>query len=290
MFLRLIPLPHQIKESQNELKKKLNDAEKEIPNGILNTYRHLALLEEQGWVWKDLGIPIVGMSATISERVKQYLKEQERILSRLTPRYIIDRTFARDEDEKGARDIYDLFLKTPGMPILENEKVLLDAIKEGVRSGFLGIREGQKVYYSEDVDPTMDSIVLRGEVAKEIKDVEERRKEEEEKKEEWSWKEKEEGEGPGREDERWDVREEKEGPVKEGAVTKLTLRAKIPWDRISSIVSGVIRPLKEKGLPPEITIEVKAESKEGFDRTTLDSKVKETLQQIGAEIEEWKEE
>ena len=82
----------------------------------------------------------------------------------------------------------------------------------------------------------------------------------------------------------------KEGPVKEGAVTKLTLRAKIPWDRISSIVSGVIRPLKEKGLPPEITIEVKAESKEGFDRTTLDSKVKETLQQIGAEIEEWEEE
>jgi len=270
------------------LKKKLNDAEKEIPNGILNAYRHLALLEEQGWVWKDLGIPVVGMSATISERVKQYLKEQERILSRLTPRYIIGRTFARDEDEKEARNIYELFLKTPGMPILENEKVLLDAIKEGVRSGFLGIREGQKVYYSEDVNPTMDSVVLRGEVAKEIKDAEERRKEEE--KEEWSWKEKEEGEWPGREDKGWDAREEREGPVKEGAVTKLTLRAKIPWDKLSSVVGGVIRPLKEKGLPPEITIEVKAESKEGFDRTTLDSKVKETLQQIDAEIEEWKEE
>ncbi len=276
------------KESQNELKKKLSDAEKEIPFRILNAYRHLALLEEQGWVWKDLGIPVVGMSATISERVKQYLKEQERILSRLTPRYIIDRTFARDEDEKEARNIYELFLKTPGMPILENEKVLLDAIKEGVRSGFLGIREGQKVYYNEDVNPTMDSVVLRGEVAKEIKDAEERRKEEE--KEEWSWKEKEEGEWPGREDKGWDAREEGEGPVKEGAVTKLTLRAKIPWDKLSYVVGGVIRPLKEKGLPPEITIEVKAESKEGFDRTTLDSKVKETLQQIDAEIEEWKEE
>ena len=72
----------------------------------------------------------------------------------------------------------------------------------------------------------MDSVVLRGEVAKEIKDAEERRKEEE--KEEWSWKEKEEGEGPRIEDKGWDAREEGEGPVKEGAVTKLTLRAKTP--------------------------------------------------------------
>jgi hypothetical protein len=52
----------------------------------------------------------------------------------------------------------------------------------------------------------------------------------------------------------------------------------------------VIRPLKDKGHLPEITIEIKAESDEGFDRITLDSKVKETLRQIGAKIEEWKEE
>jgi len=279
------------KEDQNELKKKLNDAEKEIPFRILNAYRHLALLEEKGWVWKDLGIPIVGTSVTISERVKQHLKDQERILSRLTPKYIIDKTFAKDENEKGARDIYELFLKTPGMPILEDERVLLDALREGVRSGFLGIRGGQKVYYSEDVSPTMDSIVLRSEVAKEIKEKEKRKEEEEKGKEkkveEWSWKVKE-----GSEEGKGEVagKEEGEEPRKSDAVAKLTLRAKIPWDKLSYIVGGVIRPLKEKGLPPEITIEIKAESQEGFDKTTLESKVKETLKQIGAEIEEWREE
>lgn len=42
-------------------------------------------------------------------------------------------------------------------------------------------------------------------------------------------------------------------------------------------------------MPPEITIEINASSEEGFDRTTLDSKVKETLQQINAKIEAWKE-
>jgi hypothetical protein len=52
----------------------------------------------------------------------------------------------------------------------------------------------------------------------------------------------------------------------------------------------VIRPLKDKGLPPEIIIEIKAGSEDGFDRTTLDSKVKETLRQIDAKIEDWKEE
>ena len=256
------------KESQEELRKKTKDAEKEIPFRILTAYRHLALLEDKGVVWQDLGIPTVGTSVSISERVKQYLKDKERILSRLTPKYIIDRAFARDENEKSVNEIYELPFKTPGIPIWENENVLLDAIKNGVKSGFLGIREGSGVYYNQDVTPTIDSVVLRGEIAKEIKEAEGIIKEGKEEK-----------------------KEEKEKEIKRvAAVTRLTLRAKIPWDRLSSIISGVIGPLKDKGAQPDITIEIKADSKEGFDRTTLESKVKETLKQIGAKIEEWKEE
>jgi hypothetical protein len=37
-------------------------------------------------------------------------------------------------------------------------------------------------------------------------------------------------------------------------------------------------------------VEIRASSEEGFDRTTLDNKVKETLQQIQAKITEWNEE
>jgi len=274
------------KESQDELKKKLKDAEKEMPFMILNAYRHLMLAEANGPVWKDLGIPTVGVSTTISKRVKQHLKDQERILSRITPKYIIDKTFASDEVEKELRDIYELFIKTPGMPILESDSVLLEAVKEGVKSGLLGIREGQQVYYEQDIFPTMDSVILRGEVAKRIKDAEkekEREKEKEEKRGKWSEgaieepEEEEKGQGEG------------EKGRKEETVTRLTLRAKIPWDKLSDIVRGVIGPLKEKGLPPEITIEIKAESNEGFDRTTLESQVKETLYQIGARIEFWDE-
>ncbi len=167
------------------------------------------------------------------------------------------------------REIYELSLKTPGMFLFENEKVIIDAIQEGVKNGFVGVKEGTEVYYEQDVSPTMDTVVLRGEVAKEIKQAEKKEKEKIE----------------------TNIPEKGEEVKKEsGTVKSLTFRAKIPWDKFSDVVSGIIRPLKDKGLPPEITIEVRAKTEEGFDRTTLDSKVRETLKQIGGKIEEWKEE
>ena len=253
------------RQSQEELNKKLKETEKEMPFKILMAYRYLGVLENGGINWKDLGIPTVGSSQTISERVKQYLKDQEKLLSRLTPKYLLDKTFGKDENEKSLREMYELHLKTPGMPLPESEEVLLDAVVEGARTGILGVRENTEVYYRQEVTPTIDSVVLRGEVVSKIK---EEREEESEK-----------------------LAEEKEiVRGKEGAIRRVTLRAKIPWDKLSPVITGVIRPLMDRGLPPEITIEIQADSEEGFDRTTLDSKVKETLRQIDAKIEEWKEE
>ncbi len=225
--------------------------------------------------WKDLGIPTVGSDQSISERVKQYLEDQEKLLSRITPKYLIDKTFGKDENEKSLRDIYELSMKTPGMPLLESENVLLDAVAEGAKIGVFGVRESEELYYKQDVIPHIDSIVLRGEVAKRIRENEQvhNRKEEDM------------GELHGliRQPEK-QLTEKKEGVVK-----RVSLRAVIPWDKLSSVITGVIRPLKDKGMPPEIVLEIKAKSEEGFDRTTLDSKVKETLQQIDAKIEAWKE-
>ena len=253
--------------SEEELKQKLKEAEREIPFKILTAYRYLAMLEDGGINWKDLGIPTIGSDRTISERVKQYLKDQERLLIRLTPRYLLDKGFGKDEDEKSLREIYELYLKVPGMPIPESEEVLIDAVAEGIRAGILGVREDSEIYYKRDFTPNMDSIVLRGEVAKHAEEEEEK-------------------------EEREETVTEVEVKVskKEGLIRRITLKAKIPWDSISSIITGVIRPLKDKGLPPEITVVIKADSEEGFDRNTLDSKVRETLKQINAEIEEWTEE
>ncbi|MGQ9711355.1 MAG: hypothetical protein ACUVRC_01585 [Desulfotomaculales bacterium] len=70
-------------------------------------------------------------------------------------------------------------------------------------------------------------------------------------------------------------------------VTRVAIKAAVPWDKLSHIVTGVIRPLKGAGSDPKITIEIKAESAGGFDRTTLDTRVRETLLQLGAEIKEF---
>ena len=257
------------KDSQDSLRSKLKDTEKEMPFKILAAYRHLTFLGEKGIESKDLGIPTIGSSQSLSQRVKQHLIDHEKVLTRLTPKYVLDKAFGKDEEKKPFKELYELSLKTPGMPLLDSEDVLRDAIVEGVKHGLLGVAEGPEVYYKQDVTPSADSEVLRGEVAKKLKEEQE---ELEEKKPE---------EKPGEEE----IEEKK----REGLVTTVTLKAKIPWDKISAIISGVILPLKDKGMPPEISIELEAKSTEGFDRTTLDSKVKETLQQIGAKIEKWEE-
>ena len=59
---------------------------------------------------------------------------------------------------------------------------------------------------------------------------------------------------------------------------------------MSSIISGVIAPLTAETEEVKISLEIKAFSASGINPTTLETKVKETLQQIGAEIEKWQEE
>lgn len=62
---------------------------------------------------------------------------------------------------------------------------------------------------------------------------------------------------------------------------KLAIRAKVPWDFWSDVYAGVIQPLHDDQL--RITIEVEAEGE--IDENTINLKIKETLDQIGAEVE-----
>lgn len=264
-----------VEEDQDKVRKEFRDAENQMPFKILTAYRFLGILGRDGVDFKDMGIPTIGTSQTVSDRIRQYLRDKERLLPRVSPKYLLDKAFGKDENEKSAREVHELFLKTPGMSVPETEDVSLQAISEGTKTGMLAVREGDELYFKQEVHPNMDSVVLRGEIAKAIKEQE---KTEAEKPSEADVP-----TGAGRED----VVKPPQAPK---GVRAVSLRVRVPWDKLASIIGGVIRPLKEKGFPPKITVEIKAESEEGFDRTTLDSKVKETLQQIGAEIEEWEEE
>ncbi|MCL6623464.1 MAG: hypothetical protein K6T17_02455, partial [Fimbriimonadales bacterium] len=74
-------------------------------------------------------------------------------------------------------------------------------------------------------------------------------------------------------------------PSPEAGVQCVRLRVKMPWDKFSGFVRGVIEPLRNDGaeLDVEVLVQARLESG-GIKPATLEHKVKETLRQIGAEI------
>lgn len=253
------------KESKSELERKLKEAEEQIPFQILTAYRYLALLEKDGSPsWKDLGIPTIGMNKTISDRVKQYLKDQERILSStITPKYLIEKAFAKEEKEKTVRDIYEVFLKTPGMPLPENEDVILNAVKKGIEAELFWTKED-----SEVSELTKDSVISREPVDKPPPV------------------------SPTYEPETEVSVISETGKEKVKGVKRLSLRVEVPFGKMSELVKGVIGQLQDKSRVLKVIVEVNAEAEEVFDDATL-SRVEETLEQLkgmGAKIEKWDKE
>jgi hypothetical protein len=78
-------------------------------------------------------------------------------------------------------------------------------------------------------------------------------------------------------------------PEKE-TITKLTLKANVPWDKLSDLMRGVFMPLNQEGAQISLEIKIEAQSLRGISKNTLDLKIKETLNQIGANILEEQEE
>jgi hypothetical protein len=260
------------KPSIDELKDKLKEVDKGLPFNICNAYRQLAVSGQDGIEWKDLGMPTLD-SQSLSQAVMQKLVEDERILSGVTAKYLVEKTFRPDDKEKPLREAYEILLKTPGLSIPENQTVLLSSVRKAVEEGTLGLKRNGELYLKRSVTPNIDDVLLRREYALELTKA---------------------GgsvttppTGAGVAGKQAVAGETLKG---KGTVRRLTLRAVIPWDKLSQLISGVIHPLQKGGNPPKITVEIEASSEEGFDRTTLDSKVKETLTQIGGTVEEWKEE
>ena len=75
-----------------------------------------------------------------------------------------------------------------------------------------------------------------------------------------------------------------------GPIRRFSIRAAIPWDKLSDVVRGVFRPLSREGAQISLEVKIEAKSEKGIDRNILENVVKETLKQIGANILEEKEE
>lgn len=287
--------------AKRELQNKLKATEEDIPDTMINAYRHIGWRSNGNIVWKDMGITTVGQYNLLAKRIMDYLKREERVLSNITVKAILDRGFAKDEEEKTLQEIYDVFLKTPGLPCLEKEEVLFEAVKNGVMNELVGLRVGNRLYYGESYFSPLDAdmIVVRPEKAEAEKRKDVASLPEEDKVNTIKTRKSEftsnrtGSNGPG-----FGFTPNVEQPQEQGGtvtgsgsgrINGLIIKATVPWTKISQIVNGVFKPLIQCESELQVTLEIEAHAQKGIDSMTLENRIKETLKQIGSEIIEWKE-
>ena len=275
------------KDSAEELQSRFKTLTRDLPSGVIGAYRKLGMASDGTVVWKGMEMLSIGLLSSLSARVRSYLTDQGILLSAMDPKLIMRKAFAQEETEKNVDEIHALFLKTPGFPVPESEDVVVSAVRKGVENGVMGLKLDSRVYFRCPVKELSkenilrEGVVLKPEKAQEL--LEKERKEEEKKPEPPPTPE------PGTPGVMHEPGETYT-PSPERAVKQLSFTYKVPWDKLSEVVSGVVTPLKLEGAEPEIIIQVKVKSEKGINKTILPTKVKETLNQIGAEELEWVEE
>lgn len=277
LALKTITSDKEVWETLTEAdKERANTRLKEVDSALslktISVYRYLLKGSKEGIKEFDLGIPTVG-EKSITTRVKQYLKDQEVLLDKLSPKVLMERTFSAEDERKSLAEIWEAFLKYYELPILENENVLKNSTVKGVQDGVFGLLIDNKAWYQEVISPPEISdevLVLRKDLAfkmkEKIKEVVE--------------------EFPPK------IPTEVPTPPKapEKALRKIVLKAKVPWDKLSDLMRGVFVPLNYEGASISLEIKIEAESQKGIRKDTLDLKIKETLNQIGAKVLEEEEE
>ena len=257
-------------DDKERVEQKLRDADSSASIKILSLYRHLIKASKDGTKTFDLGIPTVGEKLSFTKRTKDYLKDQEILLEKISPKVLFERTFSKEDERKSVAEVLEAFQKFPELPILEGEHVIRNAVVQGVQSGTFGLSVGDKVpHYMETIFPagvSEEDLLVRREIAQKMK---------------------EQAGVPVEEVKPTPTPTPKPAP---GITKRYALRASIPWDKLSDLFKGVLRPLDKEGAQISLEVKIDAQSEKGIKKDTLDLKIKETLKQIGAKILEEQEE
>ena len=261
-------------ENKKTLESKLKDLDSSIPFSLLSAYRHLAKPGESGML--DLGLPTIGEKGPLARRVREHLKIQELLLERISPHNLLKKVLREDEQEKPVAEIAEAFLRYPQLPMVQSVAVIEQAISQGVRDGVFAVKIGERVYFKEAPPAsllTAEAVLVRKELVQQAPGVAEP--------------------PPQAALQPTPAVPPDAGvemltsavPSPEGGGQHLKLHVKVPWDKLSDFVRGVIMPLRNDGAQLDVEVSVEARSESGgIKSATLEHNVKETLRQIGAQI------
>ncbi|MCX7993529.1 MAG: hypothetical protein N2651_07645, partial [Fimbriimonadales bacterium] len=264
-------------EDKAEVERRIQSLEGAIESLALSAYRHLALMREGGVEWRNLGIPTAGERRTLSERVRNYLKNEDILLNRLSPRLVLGKAVG-DVDEKPVKDIVDAFARYPHLPMVESDSVVLDALARGVQEGLFGIRIGERTYYNEPVPVNKleyDAVLIRdqgfgirGDTGEQPSGIREQ--------------------GLGVGDQATATPTPTPLPTTPQPLTpayrRYALRATIPSAKASEFFTGVVAQImRQAGVDFRFTVEFTVEGE--LPRNLVDISINETLKQIGAQVD-----
>lgn len=279
------PLMRQLsEENRKKLQDKLTDLEGDLPFRVLSAYRHLAKAGPAEVEWFDLGLPTTGERGSLARRVVEFLKSQDLLLERITLGMLLRKVVGEGESRRPVREIFEAFRRYPHLPLLPREDVIREALRRGVREGVFAIESGGRVYFREEPPESAlddeEAVLLREASAPTPQPT-----------------------SPGL----TAPGPYPAGPAPEARIgepsalipgtagasaptgpkglSEVRLRAKVPWDKLSDIIRGVIKPLRSDGAELEIELSLRARSTTAsIQPQTVEHMVLETIRQIGAEI------
>jgi uncharacterized protein len=134
-------------EQREQLSKRLAAAEERLPQQVVMSYRHLALLgESSGKVALDvIDLGPARAGATIPERVLEYLRGADRLIDRLAPAALLSARFNLIAEDHHAVELASLaawFFQLTRLPKLAGLEVLRACLADGVQQRVFGLASG----------------------------------------------------------------------------------------------------------------------------------------------------
>jgi hypothetical protein len=274
-----------LKDKVDEIQDRIKNIEKDFSFNARKIYKKLRVNNKE----IDLGQPIIGKEH-ISAWIRRELIEREIILTNMHYRVIVNKYLSSLNKVK-TKGLQESLYKSERSFIIDSPEVLTKAIIKGVAEGAFGVGfikedkiEGLKFNVAideSDISYEDDEYIISSSICKKEKV----RQEQEEK-----------GIGVGVEGQTGKEEEKEKGKEEEEIVTGPIKRYKnvlikvknVSATKLFDFSNGVIKPISNEIGDFKMTIEIDISSEKGISQSTIETKVKETLMQIGAEIEEEK--